>query len=197
MRKKERRYSAYSFLPSFFPCRHFVGDRIEIKEGEDGEEERNSHTLNRPLPYLTPEGGRNGNVTRNRGIKRKEAFSPDRSSKSELLVIAGLDDPDEDLDRDVGDEDDDDDEESPGRAPANCDIERLKAFNVIQSSFLSFHLLLNFQYRCLFGFSLMKTWIEWFLSPVNRKRRFRPLLKAVIDSSLNLWNALEKGSEHI
>lgn len=119
------------FLP---PCRHFVGERIEFLKEEDEEAERNSRPpSNEGSLNLTTDGDRNGNIARNRGTKRKEAFSPYRSSKNELLVIAGLDDPDEDLDRDVGDDDDDEDEECPGRAPANCDIERLKAFNVIQS----------------------------------------------------------------
>lgn len=84
--------------------------------------------------------GRNENRARSRGVKRKEAFSPDRVLKSEV-VTSGLDedaDPDEDPDRDAADEDDDDDEESPGRGETsnNFDLERLKAFNVNPSNLI-------------------------------------------------------------
>lgn len=145
---------------------------------------------------------RNGNGIRNRGIKRKETFSPDRNSKAGELVIAGLDedaDPDEDLDREMGDEDEEEDDENPGRGETstNCDIERLKAFNVIQFESPFPHSFIIPFFRCLFDFSSMKTWIGWFQFLVNPKKKFRPLSKVVTDSFLILWNALGNGSEHI
>lgn len=114
-----------------------------------GDEKRNSNLCGSLDLTVSQTIDKNQNGVGSRGVKRKESFSPERISRSEL-IIAGLEedvDPDEDLDRDAGDEEDEDDEEGPGKGEmsVNFDIERLKAFNVNPSR-------LHFGTDLIFGF---------------------------------------------